>query len=117
MGEHLGDVSQFVGFQSMASFVLFLEDFLERTDVLVLDLAKALRQLAEELLVGPLLRATIQDHVAQFLLLARLDLHLEQLVRTFLVVERRLDGQIDRAPEGHDIRLRRVNNRRGFSFS
>ena len=77
MGEHLGDVPQFIRFESMARFVLFFEDFFERSNVFVLDLTEALGKLTEELLVGSLLGAAIEYHVAQFFLLARLDLHLE----------------------------------------
>ena len=116
MSEHLGDISQFVRFQSMASFVLFFEDFFERTDILVFDLAKALRQLTEELLVRSLLSAAIENHVAQFLLLARFDLHLEQLVRAFLVVERGLNGQIHGAPEGNDVCFGGIDDHRRFAL-
>ena len=69
-------------------------------------------QLAEELLVRALLGAAIEDHVAEFLLLARLDLHFEQFVGALLIVQRRLDRQIDGPAESHDVRLRRVDDRR-----
>ena len=88
MGEHFRDIPQFVRFQSMTSFVLLLENLLKRPNVLVLYLAKTLRQLAEEFLVRALLGATIEDHVAEFLLLTRLDLHLQQLVRALLKIQR-----------------------------
>ena len=80
------------------------------------DLAEALGQLAEKLLVRALLGAAIEDHVAEFLLLARLDLHFEEFVGALLKVQRRLDRQIDSAAEGHDVRLRRVDDRRRFGL-
>ena len=68
--EELADVAQFVRLQAVHGGVLLGEDRLERRHVLPVDHAEALRQQTEELLVGALLTAAVQDHVAQLHLAA-----------------------------------------------
>ena len=43
--------------------------------------------------------------------MARLELHLEQLVDGLLVVERALDGQVDRPSQGYQVGLRCIHDR------
>ena len=43
---------------------------------------------------------------------AGLDLHFDEFVGSFLVVERWLDGQVDGSPERHQVLLRVVYDRR-----
>ena len=85
----------------------------ERLDVELIDLTEPLAHQTKEFLVCPLrsklnvltttvmnllplLGAAVNDHVTELLLLAGLDVELQQLVDGLLEVQGGLDGQVDR---------------------
>ena len=72
------------------------------------DVAEALRQQAKESLVGTLLGAALDDHGDQLDLLPRLHPDLHQLVPRLLKVHRGHDGEVDGAPQVHQVGLRLV---------
>lgn len=51
------------------------------------------------------------DHVAKLRLVSRFEVHLDELVHRLLVVQRALDGQVDGAAQGDQVRLRLVQDR------
>lgn len=112
--EELADVPEPVGVQSVRCVVNVLEDLLELLRVDFVDGAEALGQQAVELLVGSLLGAAVEEHVAQLALLARLQLHPHQLVRALLEVQTRVDRQVNRAPQGDQVGLGVVDDVGGF---
>ena len=61
--------------------------FHERLHIHFVNLAKPLSHEPKELLVSPLLSAAVNDHVAELLLLAWLDVQLVQFVHRFLKVQ------------------------------
>ena len=110
MRQEARHVAQLDRLEAVARLVLLLEDLLVGLDELLLELAEALRQQAEEALVRALLCARVQYHLTELALLILLDVHLEQLVSALLEVQRRLDGQVDGATQRHQVRLRLVDD-------
>ena len=62
------------------------------------DQAEALGQQAIETKVGPLLHATLEDHVAKLHFLTLTDVKFEELVAALLIVNGGHDYQVDGTP-------------------
>lgn len=116
MSEELADVSQSVRVESVRRVVNVLEDLLKLLGVHLVDGAEALRKQTVELLVSSLLGAAVEKHVTQLALLARLQLHLHELVRALLEVQTRVDGEINRSSQRDQVRLCVVDDFGCFSF-
>lgn len=95
MAEEACDVPQTVGLIPMNGIVIFGKRLLEEIGPEAVELCKALTNKPKELGVGLLLRAAFHQHRWQFVLLARRQVDLHELVNRFLEVQARLNRQVD----------------------
>lgn len=79
----------------MNSVVVFGERLLEQVGPQAVELSKALTNQAEEFGVGLLLRAALDDHRWQFVLLTRRKLDFHQFVTRFFEIQAGHDGQVN----------------------
>ena len=92
---------QFPRLEAVHSVVSVDKYFHEWFHIKFVDLAEPLAHQTKELLVGSLLRAAVDDHVAELGLLSRLDVQLVQFVNRLLEVQGRLDCQVDGSSQGN----------------
>ena len=108
MSEETSEVAELALLEAMHLFVLTAEQFGELLVVDIEEVAEPLANVPVEGKVGTILRAALDDHIAQFDLLARSDGQLEQLVAAFFEIDSRHDDQVDRLPQLDQVLLRDV---------
>ena len=92
---------QFPRLEAVHSVVSVDKYFHEWFHIKFVDLAEPLAHQTKELLVGSLLRAAVDDHVAELGLLPRLYVQLIQFMNRLLEVQGRLDCQVDGSSQGN----------------
>ena len=92
---------QFPRLQTVHGVVSVDKYFHEGFHIKFVHLAEPLAHQTKELLVGSLLRAAINDHVAELGLLAWLDVQLVQFVNRLLEIQGGLDCQVDGSSQGN----------------
>ena len=92
MPEELRDNPQPIRLVSVNSIVVLREHLLKQLPPHAVELAEALANQTEELIVRPLLRATLDDHAGQFLFFAGRQVDAHELVAGFLEAAGGHDG-------------------------
>ena len=92
---------QFPRLQTVHGVVSVDKYFHEGFHIKFVHLAEPLAHQTKELLVGSLLRAAVNDHMAELGLLAWLDIQLVQFVNRLLEIQGGLDGQVDGSSQGN----------------
>lgn len=104
------NVAKTIGFVPMDCVVIVAETRLKILRPVARQFAEALAHVAVEFAVSAFLRATLDNHVAQFDVLSFRNLQLEQLVHTLFKVQGRHDGEVDGASEIDEVRFSSVLN-------
>lgn len=105
VAEEAGDVAEPIRLVPMDGVVVRAEAVFKVDRPHRVELGQSLAHEAVEFVVAPLLRATLNHHVAQLALVPLWHLHLEQLVHRLLKVERGHDGDVDRSAQIDQVGL------------
>jgi hypothetical protein len=108
--EEQGHVADFVGLEAVDCRILLPECGVEGLLVHAIHHAEALPHEAVVALVRPLVRAALNEHVAQLPFVAAGDLDLGELVRALFEGRRAHYGQVDGPPQVHQLRLGQVHD-------
>lgn len=108
VAEEMCKVAYLIGFLVEDVVVVGEEGAFEEFLELVVVGAEAFSQQSEEGLVDALHHAAFQDHIHQFMLVTLSDVHLQDLVCALLEVYCRLDSQVDRLTQVHQVLLSQI---------
>lgn len=95
MRKELGYIPDFGGFMLMHGGILIDETFHEIVPEDLSDFAESLSEESEEPEVCSFLHATVNDHIANFILMSNPGLHLNYFVQTLFEIHTTLNGQIN----------------------